>query len=320
MDPSTVIDPKTMELEFENLGTKCWFKNNLGRLLVSRLEVMIGGTKIYQNDHESMFNIFHDKWKSSTELKKMARFGIASENACKLWSGITVTGDTKAKKLVDSRDRLCLKLDKVFRGSGAFYPYGINQPITFRITLPSAEDLMEKEDGSAKVSGYKLKDVLIRYDTITYNEFDPKEYERNSGNLAADTSMAYKEGKQIVYDQPRFVSEETWASGSVTENILVNELIQMLDAIVILFKAPNEDDPAKFTNAEIEKMTVRVGGKSNKIYERGIKRLDMFQEANRLFGNEMFVDDIDEKEFLTDTYAAVLDFRTNLEWEKQEVV
>ena len=70
MDPSTVIDPRTMEFEFENSGTGCFFKNNLGRLLVKRLEVMIGGTKIYQNDHESMFNIFHDKWKSEAELKK----------------------------------------------------------------------------------------------------------------------------------------------------------------------------------------------------------------------------------------------------------
>ena len=39
MDPSTVIDPRTMELEFEfeNGNTTpgdCWFKNNLGRLLV----------------------------------------------------------------------------------------------------------------------------------------------------------------------------------------------------------------------------------------------------------------------------------------------
>ena len=63
-------------------------------------------------------------------------------------------------------------------------------------------------------------------------------------------------------------------------------------------------------------MTVRVGGKSNKIYERGIKKLDMFREANRLFGNEMFVDDIDKKEFLTNTYAAVLDFRADPEWDK----
>ena len=144
MDPSTVIDPRTMELEFENLNTTksdCWFKDNLRRLLVKKLEVMIGGTKIYQSDHKSTFNVFHDKWKSAAELKKMARFGIASEDARKYWSGHTIpgspTGDpAKAKTLVESRDRLCLKLDKVFKGSGAFYPYGINQPATFRITLP----------------------------------------------------------------------------------------------------------------------------------------------------------------------------------------
>ena len=174
---------------------------------------------------------------------------------------------------------------------------------------------MEVASGKT-ATGYKLKDVLIRYDTITYNEFDPKEYEKNSGNLAADTSMAYREGKQIVYDQPRFVSNENWLSNSTTENFLVNEPIQMLEAVVILFKAPNEEDPAKFENAKIEEMTVHVGGKSNKIYEWGIKRLDMFREANRLFGNETFVDDIDKEEFLTNTYAAVLDFRTDPEWDK----
>ena len=208
---------------------------------------------------------------------------FASEQARKYWSGFTIPdsptdAQKPAKSLVESRDRLCLKLDKVFRASGAFYPYGINQPLTFQITLPSAEELMELDTNvsGAATKNYKLKDVLIRYDTITYNEFDPKEYEKSSGNSAADTSMAYKEGKQIVYDQPRFVSEETWASGSITENIFVNESIQMLDAIVILFKSPNETDPAQFENAKIEEMTVRVGGKSNKIYERGIKRLDMF--------------------------------------------
>ena len=188
----------------------------------------------------------------------MARFGIAREQARKYWSGhnipTTPTNDEKAPKaLVESRDRLCLKLDKVFRGSGAFYPYGINQPVTFRITLPSAEELMETSGSGKTATDYKLKDVLIRYDTITYDEFDPKEYEKNSGNLAADTSMAYKEGKQIVYNQPRFVSEEDWASGSTTENILVNEPIQMLDAVVILFKKPNEKDPAKFENAKLRK-------------------------------------------------------------------
>ena len=174
---------------------------------------------------------------------------------------------------------------------------------------------MDDSDSNASVKGYKLKDVLIRYDTITYNEFDPKEYEKNSGNLAADTSMAYKEGNQIVYDQPRFVSEEAWAANSVTENILVNKPIQMLYAIVILFKK-DDAEPEEFENAKIEEMTVRVGGKSNKIYERGIKKLDMFREANRLSGNETFVDDIDEEEFLTNTYAAVLDFRTDPECDK----
>ena len=206
----------------------------------------------------------------------------------------------------------------MFKGSGSFYPYGINQPVTFQITLPPTEDLMEIPTGQ-KTAGYKLKDVLIRYDTITYQEFEPKEYEKNSGNLVADASAVYREGKQIVAianDQPRFITQQTWKANSTTENVEINEPINMLDAVVILFKKANEGDPTKFENAKIEEMTVRVGGKSNKIYERGIKQLDLFWETNRLFGNEMFVDDIDEEEFLTNTYAAVLDFRTDPEWDK----
>ena len=113
---------------------------------------MFGGTNIYQNDHESMFNIFHHKWKSAAELKKMSRFGIASEEARQYWSGKALPSagnETASSRLVESRDHLCLKLDKVFRGSGAFYPYRINQPVTFPITLPSAEELMEVKSGES---------------------------------------------------------------------------------------------------------------------------------------------------------------------------
>ena len=62
LDAMSVIDPKTIELEFEfvNANNKSWFLNNLGRLLVKKLEVTVGGTSVYTNNGESLFSIYHD--------------------------------------------------------------------------------------------------------------------------------------------------------------------------------------------------------------------------------------------------------------------
>ena len=82
LDKNTTIDPKTIELEFlfENKNDKSFFRNNLGRLLVERLEVMIGGTTVYLNKGESVFEVYRDLWRSAAER---ARFGLAGENARK---------------------------------------------------------------------------------------------------------------------------------------------------------------------------------------------------------------------------------------------
>ena len=314
----SVIDPKTIELEFEfvNENNKSCFLNNLGGLLVKKLEVKVGGTSVYTNNGESVFSIYHDKWKSDKQRAKMARYGLAKEEARKLWSGFEPKPtDDDAVLLTSDRNRLCVKLDRVFAGAGALYPMGISQNIIFKITIPEASEIMDATTGS-KPEGFTLKDAQIRFESITFNSFDPGAYnEDNKGNnLAEHVNYEYSEGKEIFYDQPKLVVSKVFKKDSTVEVVSINEPIRMLDSVVILFTESGSKDSEKYVNPKIERIDVTVEGKSNLVYERGILGMDLFREASRLFGGVMELDNVNEVKFLKDTFAAVIDFRTVAEW------
>ena len=240
----------------------------------------------------------------------MARYGLASEDARKLWSGFEPKPtDADALVITGSRGRLCAKLDRVFAGAGALYPMGISQDIAFKITLPDASEVMDATVGS-KPEGFTLKDVQIRFESITFNSFDPGAYnEDNKGNnLAEDVNYEYSEGKEIFYDQPREVISRVFKKDSTVEVININEPLRMLDSVVILFTESDSKDSEKYVNPEIERVDVTVEGKSNLVYERGILGMDLFREASCLFGGVMELDSINEVKFLKDTFAAVIDF------------
>ena len=64
-----IIIPDTMVLSFifENSNTKSWFLNNLVRLLVDQLSIMVQGELFYQNTSESMIEVYKDLWRSDDE-------------------------------------------------------------------------------------------------------------------------------------------------------------------------------------------------------------------------------------------------------------
>ena len=64
----------------------------------------------------------------------------------------------------------------------------------------------------------------------------------------------------------------------------INDPIKMLNSVVILFKDPDSKDSEVFENAAVESIDVTIEGKLNIIYERGIRREDIYREASRLFG------------------------------------
>mgnify|MGYP002804457425 CR=1 FL=1 len=79
----------------------------------------------------------------------------------------------------------------------------------------------------------------------------------------------------------------------------------MLDSVVTLFTKDGSNDSEEYVNPKIERIDVTTEGKSNLVYERGILGMDLFHEANRLFGSKEEMDSITEDNVLDDKFAAV---------------
>ena len=68
------------------VGNKNHFKNNLSKLLQSRLEIKYAGEVIYENSHESVFETYMDKWLSKSIQDDLLEHGLGSQNWRKLTS------------------------------------------------------------------------------------------------------------------------------------------------------------------------------------------------------------------------------------------
>ena len=56
-----VPDTFFLTAKFKSKNTESWFLNNLGRLLVKKLQVMVGSREAcYTNDQESMYSVYKD--------------------------------------------------------------------------------------------------------------------------------------------------------------------------------------------------------------------------------------------------------------------
>ena len=104
LNSSQCIIPDTMVLsfKFENSNTKSWFLNNLGRLLVDQLSIMVQGELVYQNTSESMIKVYKDLWRSEDDRHNRQSYGIANENVRQLISGDdTANKDAKTDGVLD---------------------------------------------------------------------------------------------------------------------------------------------------------------------------------------------------------------------------
>ena len=59
-----VPDSMSLVFDFKNKNEKSWFRNNLGKLLQKRLEIRMSGEKIYDNNGESLLEVYKDLWLS----------------------------------------------------------------------------------------------------------------------------------------------------------------------------------------------------------------------------------------------------------------
>ena len=164
-----VPDTFFLTSKFKSKNTKSWFLNNLGRLLVKQLQVMVGSREAcYTNDQESLYSVYKDLWLPVDQRNNMADVGIMNENTRKLISeddsaDKSVVADKTVVDVFDGRVRI--KLGKILNDHGLYAPLDAGNIIKYKLIFPKADEIMVAQS-SQKVAGYTLEDVRLKYSSI----------------------------------------------------------------------------------------------------------------------------------------------------------
>ena len=309
LNSSQCIIPDTMVLsfKFENSNTKSWFLNNLGRLLVDQLSIMVQGEFVYQNTSESMIEVYKDLWRSENDRVNRQSYGTAEENVRKL-----ISGDDNANKAAKSDgvldltiagmcDRMKIPLGKILCDHGPYAPYGMCD-FNYKITFPNPKKIMKAQTNET-IGNYKLVDMKLEYDVI------------ESKQLVEEVKGKFNLGRSLGCDHTTLLKSLPWSKDSTMETIDINIPRRSMKAVVLLFTKKDAEDSEEFVFPNLTRVDVAIEGNPNDIYSQGLAKRDMYREAVRFFSNiecEKYLGTncIPRRKYYTDKFACVIDFRT----------
>ncbi|CAB4023000.1 Hypothetical predicted protein [Paramuricea clavata] len=185
--------------------------NNLGKLLCERLMIRVGGEIVYDNNGESLIEVYKDLWKMGTKRANMVEYGIMNENTRKLLSKDDTadqTGKTDgdydlvmAKVYKEQK----MKLGKILNDHGPYAPYNMKSGFEYTITLPKADKIMVAQ-ANEKVEGYTLKNIHLEYETIENEE------------LAKRINEGYETGRSLSYKHTTLLKTTVWSKDATRFN------------------------------------------------------------------------------------------------------
>ena len=124
---------------------------------------------------------------------------------------------------------------------------------------------------------YKLTNIELEYEMIRREEL-PKE-----------ATIAYTAGKEFFYDHlSRFIMHPIDKTRPLI-NIKVNSQRRSMKGILLLFVEPynaGTRDSEKFIFPDLNKVSVRINGSPNMLYNNGIESRDAWRQTSRFFMEE----------------------------------
>ena len=231
-----VPDTFFLTAKFKSKNTKSWFLNNLGRLLVKQLKVMVGSREAcYTNEQESMYSVYKDLWLPEDQRKNMMDVGVMNENTRKLMSGddsadSSIVADKTIVNIFDGRIRI--KLGKILNDHGLYAPLDAGNIIKYRLKFPQADEIMVAQSNQ-KVEGYVLEDVRLEYSSIE----NPDVYNKALNSF---------QGRTLVFEDVQFVDDDNWGKDTTIINKTINLPCSSMKYIVMLFRKKALTDSEEF--------------------------------------------------------------------------
>ena len=280
--------------------------NNIGRNLVKKLKVLFGGETLQDTNRYDLFQTYHDLFLETEDREDRLRQGISSVNMRKLRTGAGDRVESDGKEVSLSKvhgKRYEIPLDHpVICDNGSLYPSALTHDLTFVITLPAVDDIVNHDKAEEKKSppNYKLENIELEYHCI------------KSDQLAREAMATYETGKGFYYENVHHLKSFTI---SKPNDSIINEKVdtsrRSMTGILLLFEESYDTgkrDSEKFVNPDIRSVNININGMPNQLYSKGMIRSDFWGAIKRRMGRS---GSLKEKDFYTgDKFGLWIDLRT----------
>ena len=320
LGPNDVIVPGTSKLSFKiqlNSDTDAnrTIVNNLGRAIVSKLEVKLEGRSIYTLDSSDVFLCYQDLWKTTNERSNAVYQGIQSEALRKIRINAGDKG-TAAKDVAIGTmyDNLfCIPLDfEILESHMPFFQSEFKDRLSYELTFNNYGNVIVSSDPNAS---YTITDIHLEFEVLT------------SPELTTLLKRKYEGKHTVLYDRVIRHSRLTLNKSDTIWNIALAPQAKSMKAILILFVDPADGgtaysrDTEKFYNPKITNVMITLDGNPNQLFASGMRPHQQFGEIKKIFADgkhrtnthvakELELADIELEDYATTKYALCLDMRT----------
>ena len=320
LGPNDVIVPGTSKLSFKiqlnsDDDANRTIVNNLGRAIVSRLEVKLEGRSIFTLDSSDVFLCYQDLWKTTNERSNAVYQGIQSEALRKIRINAGDKG-TAAKDVAIGTmyDNLfCIPLDfEILESHMPFFQSELKDRLSYELTFNNYGSVIVSSDTNAS---YTITDIHLEFEVLT------------SPELATNLKRKYEGKHTVLYDRVIRHSKLTLNKSDTIWNIALAPQAKSMKAILILFVDPADGgtaysrDTEKFYNPKITNVMITLDGNPNQLFASGMRPHQQFSEIKKIFADgkhrtnthvakELELADIELEDYATTKYALCLDMRT----------
>lgn len=320
-----VIVPGTSRLTFKidlkstggNADANRTIVNNLGRAIVSKLEVKLEGQSVYTLNDSDVFLCYQDLWKTTAERENAALQGIMTEAVRKIRIDAGDKGNAAADVAIGTAydNMFSIPLDfEMLSSHNPFFQYELKDRLSYELTFNNHGNVVVSTDTDAE---YEVTDINLEFEVITSSE------------LATMIRNQINGDSVILYDRVVRHSKESLNKSGTVWNIVLAPQAKSMKGILVLFVDPAAAgggasyarDSEKFYNPKIKKVSVTLDGNPNQLHTSGMKPHQHFEEIRKHFADgkhrnnpgvfkEGELSDVKLKDYLTTKYGLWLDMRT----------
>ena len=289
--------------------------NNLGRAIVSKIEVKLASESIFTLNDADIFLCYQDLWKTTKERENAIYQGIQSEAIRKVRIDAGDKG-TDVKDVAGGKafkNKFYIPLDfEMLSSHNPFFQFELKDQLSYELTFNNYEKVVVSTDTNAS---YTISDIILEFDVVT----EP--------DLAMLIKNQYAGRSVVMYDQVLKNIKKTLNKSDTVWNFSLTPKAKSLKGILILFIDPADGganyarDSEKFYNPKIKKVSVTINGNPNQLYSSGMLPEHNFAEARKFFAGgkhrtaphtfkEGEDSDVTLLDYLTTKYSLWLDMRT----------